>query len=109
MTFEEILIEQRLKRNLSLREAGALIGISHTYLSILEKGIDPRTGNHLIPSQDVLLKVCKAYELEYSKITTKFNIHSDHDVYIFMGNQLNALKKSDPKKFKEVMELIQAD
>lgn len=109
MTFEEILFQQRLKRSLSLREASALIGISHTYLAALEKGRDPRTGGHLMPSQDVLLKICRAYEIEYSKVIAYFNLYNEHDIYIFMGNQLNALKKTDPKKFKEVLELIYAD
>jgi transcriptional regulator with XRE-family HTH domain len=109
MTFEEILIQNRQRRRLSLREASALIGISHTYLAALEKGRDPRTGGHLIPSQDVLLKICRAYEIEYSKVISYFNVYNEHDIYIFMGNQLNALRKSNPKKFKEVIELIYAD
>lgn len=106
MNFEEILYNKRMEKGLSLRMASALIGISHTYLSALEKGKDPRTGAPLIPSQDVLLKICKAYDIEYSKAIAYFSIHNNQDIYTYMGQQLNALKKTDPKRFKEVLELI---
>lgn len=35
---------KELRGDQSIREASRNIGISHTYLDSLEKGIDPRTG-----------------------------------------------------------------
>lgn len=45
----------------SLRTAGEKTGISHNYLSILEKGIDPRTGSPIKPSPDTLRAFAKGY------------------------------------------------
>lgn len=109
MKFEEILLAARKKRNLSLRDASALIGISHTYLSALEKGFDPRSGKAPVPSQQVLLKICKAYELDYDKIFSTFSVSSDMDIYVNMGYQLRALRKDDPDRFKAILEIIYSD
>jgi SOS-response transcriptional repressor LexA len=62
---QEILIQKRKELNLSLREAGNLIGISHSYLSTLEKGVDPRTGAPIKPTPETLKLISKAYGINY--------------------------------------------
>lgn len=52
----------------TLREAAEKTGISHTYLNILEKGIDPRSGNILKPSAETLQKLARAYNYPYKKL-----------------------------------------
>ena len=109
MKFEEILLKEREKRGLSVREASALIGISHTYLSALEKGFDPRSGKTLEPSQQVLLKICKAYGLDYDKIFSTFSLSPNQDIYINMGYQLRSLRQHDPDRFKDILQIIYSD
>lgn len=109
MGFEETLQKLRKERNMSLREAAAEIGISHTYLAALEKGRDPRTGNPIVPSQQILINICNLYGIEYTKAFTYFSLYKEQDIYDFMGHQLNVLRKTDPKRFKDVLEIIYSD
>ena len=109
MGFEETLFQLRKDRGLSLREAASAIGISHTYLSALEKGRDPRTGNRIVPSQQVLLSICQVYGIDYSQAYAFFSLNEEQDIYSFMGHQLNALRKTNPDRFKSVLEIIYKD
>lgn len=65
---QNLLINKRKKLKLSLRDAAKLIGISHTYLSMLEKGNDPRTGFPINPTPETLNLISKAYNLSYEKL-----------------------------------------
>ena len=105
-SFEQILIEERAKRGLSLREASAQIGIAHTYLSSLEKGADPRSGKKLTPSPDVVFKICKAYDLDFSEAIPYITIRGEYDFYLFLARKINALKKTNPRQYKNVLEII---
>lgn len=63
MTIGKILKELRGKR--SLREIERESGVSHTYLSSLEKGRDPRTGKERKPTPDTLKKLAHVYSVPY--------------------------------------------
>ncbi len=60
-----------LRGQRSLREIDRLSGVSHTYLSSLEKGKDPRTGHELLPTRDVLRKLASAYGVAYIDLLIK--------------------------------------
>lgn len=109
MKFEEKLISSREKRGLSLREAAAQIGISHTYLSALEKGFDPRSGKALVPSQRVLLRISEAYGLDYNRLVSAFPTVGGGNIYDDMGYRLKELRKTDPERFRKVLEIIYSD
>jgi transcriptional regulator with XRE-family HTH domain len=57
-----------LRGNKTLREVAEKAGISHTYLGVLEKGIDPRSGKQIKPSTDTLERLAKAYKYPYEKL-----------------------------------------
>lgn len=63
MSIGRILKELRGKR--SLREIERESGVSHTYLSSLEKGRDPRTGKERKPTPDTLKKLAHVYSVPY--------------------------------------------
>lgn len=65
---QTILINKRRFLKLSLRVASDLIGISHSYLSTLEKGTDPRTGSPVSPTPETLMLISKAYNIEYEEL-----------------------------------------
>jgi len=46
--------EIRLSKKWSIRQAAKKMGISYSYLSILEKGVDPRTGKDSNPKPETL-------------------------------------------------------
>ena len=50
----KLLRQMRLEANMSLRQFGEYLGISHAYLDKLEKGIDHRTGKAIAPTIEVL-------------------------------------------------------
>ncbi|WP_429842773.1 helix-turn-helix domain-containing protein [Brevibacillus sp. FIR094] len=62
----DLLIQLRGKE--TLRDASKRIGVSHTYLSLLEKGIDPRTGKTIRPTADTLKLLAKAYQYDYQQL-----------------------------------------
>ena len=64
--FSNIIKEKRLAMKLSLRNASQLIGISHTYLNNLEKGVDHRTGIKNKPTPETLQLIATAYDLDYN-------------------------------------------
>src|SRR5690625_670465 len=65
-SFGEYLKE--LRGSKSLREVHRATGVSHTYLSTLEKGFDPRTGNVRKPNPDILKRLADYYETDYKKL-----------------------------------------
>ena len=65
---QEILILKRKELKLSLRDASNLIGISHSYLSTLEKGVDPRTGAPINPTPETLRLLSGAYKIPYENL-----------------------------------------
>lgn len=52
----------------SLRDAKKKTGLSHNYISILEKGYDPRTGSPMRPSPDSLKAYAEGYNFPYTKL-----------------------------------------
>jgi len=67
-TLQKILINKRKELKLSFRKAAKLIGISSTYLSNLESGIDPRTNAPNKPTPETLELISKAYKIDYNKL-----------------------------------------
>jgi len=65
-TSGELIREIRNSLNLSLRKFGDKCGLSHSYISKLEKGVDPKTGTPVSPSIDTIRQICTAtnYPLE---------------------------------------------
>lgn len=66
LSIGKILKELRGKR--SLREIERESGVSHTYLSSLEKGRDPRTGKERKPTPDTLKKLAHVYSVPYERL-----------------------------------------
>lgn len=66
--FSKLLKDKRKAMRLSLRSAAELIGISHTYLDKLEKGIDSRTGISNKPTPDTLKLISNAYNISYIEL-----------------------------------------
>ena len=52
----------------SLRDAAERIGVSHSYLRLIEKGKDPRSGTPIEPSVDTLKKISRAYNYDFDKL-----------------------------------------
>jgi len=104
--FSELITSERKKRGYSLRDAGAVIGISHTYLSAIEKDLDPRTGKKPEPSIDVMFKICKAYDLDISRSLPLLQIHDEYGFFIWIAKHIREMKKTNPRRYKELRDII---
>lgn len=65
-TLGDLMKTKRKELKLSLRGAANLIGISHSYLSMLEKGLDPRNSTPIKPTPETLKLISKAYDTDYN-------------------------------------------
>jgi transcriptional regulator with XRE-family HTH domain len=62
---------RQLRDHESLRDVSSRSGISHTYLGVIEKGIDQRTGNPIKPTPETLKTLAKAYNYPYEDLMRK--------------------------------------
>ncbi len=73
------------------------MGISYSYLSILEKGTDPRTGKDSNPKPEMLKIISKAYNYPYEELMKAAGYLNDDNNYV---------KKFDPLLFSNNLKLI---
>lgn len=64
----DMLMDRRKELNLSQRKAAELIGISNTYLRVLEIGKDPRNNSEAKPTPETLKLISDAYKLDYEEL-----------------------------------------
>ena len=65
---KDVLLDRRKELNLSQRKAAELIGISNTYLRVLELGKDPRNNTEAKPTPETLKMISDAYKLSYDDL-----------------------------------------
>ncbi|MGE7999714.1 helix-turn-helix domain-containing protein [Lysinibacillus sp. NPDC093190] len=66
MSLGELLKE--LRGDEGLRDAAKRMEITYSYLSMLEKGTDWRTGKPLKPTPETLHQIANAYKYDYMKL-----------------------------------------
>lgn len=90
-TLSEILKNKRKELKLSLRKAAELIGISHSYLNNLEKGIDPRTKTFNKPTPETLKLISDAYKIDYNElmIASGYVTPSDISVEVYDNSNID--------------------
>lgn len=108
-TFAQTIKAKRLEKGLSLREASALIGISHTYLSALENGRDPRSKKSVTPSAGVVFNVCKAYGLDFVELIGDSGIPDERTFYRYVAKKIFEMKKNNPRQYRQLLDIITGD
>ena len=68
MILGDLIKQYRLNNQLSLRDFAQRCGLSHTYISALEKNIDPRTGKPIAPTLDAVKYISKGMNLSIEEI-----------------------------------------
>ena len=68
MILGDLIKEYRINNKLSLRDFARRCGLSHTYISALEKNIDPRTGKPIAPTLDTIKYISKGMNLSIEEI-----------------------------------------
>ena len=59
---------KNLRGDEGLRDAAKRMKITYSYLAMLERGIDRRTGNSIKPAPETLQQIAKAYKYDYIKL-----------------------------------------
>ena len=68
MILGDLIKEYRTKNKMSLRDFAQRCGLSHTYISALEKNIDPRTGKPIAPTLDTVKYISKGMNMSIESI-----------------------------------------
>ena len=68
MILGDLIKEYRTIHKLSLRDFAQRCGLSHTYISALEKNIDSRTGKPIAPTLDTVKYISKGMNLSIEEI-----------------------------------------
>lgn len=87
--FGEYLRELRGEK--SLREMERITGLSHTYLSTLEKGVDPRSGKERKPTPEALKQISDAFpDVSYMDLLRKAGYIKTPDTF---GDTIRELRE----------------
>jgi transcriptional regulator with XRE-family HTH domain len=60
MKIGEYIKQYREENKLSQREFAKMCGLSNAYISMLEKGVNPSTGEPAVPSRNAYLQISQA-------------------------------------------------
>lgn len=83
MFLGDLIKKYRTTNKLSLRDFAKKCGLSHTYISALEKNIDPRTGKPIAPTLDTVKYISKGMNISVEDIlkildsNQEFTINAD--------------------------------
>jgi transcriptional regulator with XRE-family HTH domain len=90
---------RKLREKESLRDVSSRSGISHTYLGVIEKGIDQRTGNPIKPTPETLKTLAKAYNYSYEELMKMAG-------YLYESNETYTLDRTMENKQSSVVDLV---
>jgi len=68
MLLGEIVKQYRFANKLSLGEFAIMVGVSKTYISMLEKNYNPSTGKEIIPSAVTVFNCAKAMNISLDEL-----------------------------------------
>lgn len=102
--FGEYLKE--LRGGKSLREMERITGLSHTYLSTLEKGVDPRSGKERKPTPDILKKLSEALDVPYMSLMRKAGYIDETTLDFINDFESNGLQELKKVKLKDILNEI---
>jgi len=75
LSLGELLKE--LRGDEALRDAAKRMDITHSYLAMLERGKDRRTGNPIKPTPETLQRIANAYKCDYVKLIELAGLSED--------------------------------
>ena len=108
MTIKDFIIDYRNSHSLSQRQFAAQCKLSNGYISLLEKGTNPKTGEAITPSLTVLKKIADGIGMDletfFSQIDETGVSLTDDNVYE-MAEETSATE-NDSGRAKEMLDLF---
>lgn len=92
--------------DLSTRDFAKLAGISHTYVSKLQSGVDPRSGKPIEPTLDVFQKLATAMNMTLDSLLKKMELIHGNEEVKSESKQIVALNKRDEKDIAKDVDKI---
>ena len=80
MTLGDIVKNYREAHDLSMSNFGKLCDLSRSYISLLEKNINPKTNKAIVPTLETLVRVSKAMRMDLNELIKQLD--SEQLVYI---------------------------
>ena len=114
MKLSELLIKYRNDHDLSQRQFSAICGLSNGYISMIEKEINPKTGEKIKPTIQALHKMAAGMRMSLDDL---FEIVDDMDIDISAKDgtlrpdemeMLDAYRRLDQEGKDAVLNLIKA-
>ena len=68
MTLSELVIKYRTEHGLSQRQFAQICGLSNGYISMLEKNVNPKTGQPLVPTIANLQKLAMGMSMTLAQL-----------------------------------------
>ncbi len=99
-----VLKNIRLARGLSLRDFSDRLGISHAYLSKLEKGLDPRTKKYIAPTMETLTKIAEGLDIPTDRFLEMCGFFGEQDSLDLKAETetfLDAIKTAESVRYGE--------
>ena len=114
MILGDLIKQYRNNKGMSLRDFAKQCGLSHTYISALEKNIDPRTGKPIAPTLDTVKYLSKGMNMSIEDILKilddeqEFKIKEDAPKYddsrIYMCPVYGQISAGQPNWAEECIE-----
>lgn len=99
MNLREVISQYRESHHMSRREFGRKCGLSNAYISILETGVNPRTGEPLSPTLETYQKIASAMGITLNTLLSMLS----EDVLI----TLNAPYDDEDPARKQLIEFVE--
>ena len=84
MTLGDIVKNYREANDLSMSDFGKLCDLSRSYISLLEKNINPKTNKAIVPTLETLVKVSKAMRMDLNELIMNYK-EKYKDYQILLG------------------------
>lgn len=84
MTLSDLVQEYRREHGLSQRQFASVCGLSNGYISMLERNINPKTGQPVTPSLPALKKIADGMGISLTDLFTRTD---DIPVDLLIGDQ----------------------
>lgn len=91
MTIRDIIIRYREDHSLSQRQFAEMCGLSNGYISMLEKGENPKTKRPIIPTLQALIKIARGMQMTLSDF-----LSAADDTPVSVSNEIDAVDFPSP-------------
>ena len=108
MKLKDIISQYREQHNMSMREFGRKCGFSNAYISILESGVNPRSGEPLSPTVETYNKIARAMGISLNDL---FDMLGDDELVTINAPYEDDKDVIEPerKKMLDIIEHLPAD